>query len=184
MSPLDEDTFQHLATMAPDALRGWLAHNQPPTGEGRAFWWENITSRALQRVYQATDDAGAERLRYARLAAAVSDEAARQGLVSESDRVIRLASLASFYGRQAGCDIRDLADPDDLACEALSALPVPFSAAVRDSSDWTSRSVAEISKLRTAKNLMNAVAQLLDDVRDPDVRAELGRWLEILARLP
>jgi hypothetical protein len=184
MQPLDEEAFEQLAQMAPEALGGWLADHQPPTDQGREHWWEYIATRALQRVYYASGEVPADRLHYARLVAAVTDEAVRQGALRQRDGVMRKANLAGFYLRQPGCDVRDLADPDDLVRDALAAIPVPFPVAARDTARWTTLPIAEIANLRAAKNLLGSVAALRDHLRDDALRRELGQWLEIAPQLP
>jgi hypothetical protein len=181
MQLLDEAALRNLAGRDADEVRSWLRRHQPDSDADRRFWWENTMTRALQETYGAATPP--ERDRYAHLVAIAIEEAVAGSAMSAREGVIRAGNLAAFQTQRRGHLPASLA-PDRLVRQAISLLGVSVEEARQSVAVWRSLPIAEIALLRWARNVISAVAPLLDEVRDPDVRDDLARWVDLRDQLP
>ncbi|MFC0529782.1 hypothetical protein [Phytohabitans kaempferiae] len=178
MRSADAEGLRGLGEKSQSEIRRWLRENQPGPGNGRAFWWEGLATRALHEVYRAEDDQA--RRAYASVVKAVTDEAVDLAVTSPLDGAIRVANLAAFLGERG----RGLFDADEIVKACLAHIELPFDVALKQAHDWRTLPRPQILALRRAKNLVSACAPLGDRLTDPVLAAELARWTAQRDRLP
>src|SRR6266700_3275153 len=176
MQLLDDQTLRGLRSQDPADIRRWLRLNQPASGDGRGFWWENVAARCLQYVYHSQDEF--DRRGWALLVAAATDEAIDQTVLKPSDGAIRIANLAAFLSEHGS----DVFDPNQVIARCLALIEIPFDQAAREAGMWRSLSRDEMAALRNAKNLISAGALLMSRATDAATLGELGRWNDLRDR--
>jgi len=164
-----------------EELRAWLGSHQPEAGEGRAAWWEGAILSAQQCAYQAVQDT--DRWEFTRLALSITDEAIRQGVLSERDGLVRMANQLAFLVAEADSATNPL-DVDSVVVRCLDAIDVSYDDAMNESQDWPSLPADRIMALRVAKTLLTPCERLSGRVRNPGLRQRLATWLELLPNLP
>jgi hypothetical protein len=177
----DQAELERLSYSDREDIRAWLRQQQPGIDQGRSHWWERFIAQALQAMYLSESEA--KRQRYARLAFVATEESVGQGATSPEAGAIRVANIAGFYFARGG-ENQALFDADRLVAQCLSLIGMSIGDARTLSNDWQSLPVADIRRLREAKNLVAACEPLAIRLGDRTLSQRLAEWLELRNDLP
>ncbi|HYN93016.1 MAG TPA: hypothetical protein VES42_04120 [Pilimelia sp.] len=178
---VSDTALRYLGSLDPAEVRVWLRQHQPVSDVDKRFWWEIVTTRALQGMYQSTIES--ERHAFARLASVATAEAMDQAMMGKCRGAIRIANLAASYFAGGGGDAA-LFDVNSTVALCLDLIEVPLDLATEQVRDLRALPIERVRALRDAKNLIAACVPIANRLTDQRIIDRLSDWLHLQNDLP
>ena len=168
-----QDSLRHLLGIPDKDRRRWVERRMPEPPE-LADWWGSLRRECSHQLDLA---APGERDAWVRLRLWLELHAAVSGAFDRADSAMNLAYV-----------VDQLKAPEPTADEVvrgcLDALPVARAdVPTRDNTALARQNLDAMRISRGAKDLVDAALLCRDRVQDPELRAELAAWVQLLDRL-
>jgi hypothetical protein len=178
--------FDELAAADLPALTTWLESNDAQVSQLDQQRWLAMVELTTAKLTSAASDL--ERHDWQRLSNAYFrclTLAKESGVLDETEAVIRSLNLTSaLLSELDPQESVGILNPDKGVASFFQYVPVSLVEAHELSENWRAIGVADIRRLRVAKNLLTPILSLKAFVKDRQIRAALEDWEAAFPKLP
>ncbi|KJK55510.1 hypothetical protein [Saccharothrix sp. ST-888] len=178
--------FNELTSLDLRSLSQVLAGRAPTLPELGPGEWLGVVELLTMRLTDECDGLSVESWATCSLALAYALEAAvASDSIDQRESVIRRLNLSAAVLRQIPPNAEvDILNPDGLIELLFQELPMSAEEARELSVDWRALDIAQIRRLRAAKNLVSPALDLASLVSGEEFHERLKAWGEVFPSLP
>jgi hypothetical protein len=178
--------FQEVAAAELPAQIDWLLSEESSSAQFDPQQWLGIVQLMTFKINYAARHG--TQVDWSALSDAYSrgvELAERAGIVDRKEIAIRALNLTSSVVRAVGPDRRiALRNPTEAMRLFFETIPLSPAEARQLSTDWPTRDISEIRRLRVAKNLVRPAMMLKPFLEDAETRSKLADWEAVYPHLP
>lgn len=172
--PMRQALDHLLVAQEPERLR-WLARREPDEPD-RTSWWLHLLVVIEYRIEGDPQHEG-----WIRLHLWAVEQAHVRGALSGSETAIRTAYFVNEQHERQGVNEHILAllpSAEEVVQDCLAALPISYGQA-QEPIELSTRNIDTMRDARRAKNLISAAALHQGRLCDPQLSAQLSRWIDL-----